>query len=224
MYTICLFLIACVANDFSASDDAVDRRYPVGGGILKPEPVEGQIWSKFPDARFSSIPGWMTRDHLKIYHYVDDINLNMPGNMITLSCPEDDKNAVCDVYFFVYHCPPCSHPFTGGFPGILASSGWQVTYCAPQFVLKPHSEPHQLVGFRKQFLPGEVMTVGPSTKSQLFVAVAATPYGVMCPTRITEEDCNSDDICKWIMGACESSFPHCQPSENGCGMCADQEI
>ncbi|KAJ9473444.1 protein kinase [Diplonema papillatum] len=199
------FALALVATCQAASWPTISKFFPPPGfpwGETKSYKEGMQAWSDISTSSLVDIPEWMLNEDHAAWIPSGPI---AEDTVIEITCPSDAEGDVCDIYVYVYYCPPCA--LHGGLPGQLLSSGWVAGSCAPHFMLAPGGERHGMAIFRKQI--AKSATVSFTTKSEArFVGIGASPVGVDCSAATGQMDCVASASCAWSAAeaACKDNW------------------
>jgi len=147
--------------------------------------------------RLSKVPTFLLgRTHFRMEH-------SMPkGTMFEFDCP---AGAVCDLFVFHVHEPPCSSGYNGNYPALLADD-WTPMSCAPR--LEEDAESYRSVGYYKQ-IGGQTKWTVPAVETDCL-----SYYGVFAGEGTSCEDnayqnqnaclnaIAAGALCKWESNAC----------------------
>ncbi|KAJ9473466.1 hypothetical protein DIPPA_28196 [Diplonema papillatum] len=210
-----LLPFACCA---AAQYPVVEFSPPVAHSVVGV--AEGMnAWGDLPEARLVDVPAYLLADHKAVV-----LAQELPaGTTVTVTCPPSppDGGDTCDVYAFVYHCPPCAEH--AGLPAVLLAQGWIAGSCAPGFLLEGGGPRNEMAAFRKQIGAGEAVSFK-AARSGRFVALAVSPYGTACGGVRHKWLCNTDSACRWDGGSCVDDWCPRRFQPGGkprtCGACA----
>ncbi|KAJ9436318.1 hypothetical protein DIPPA_28177 [Diplonema papillatum] len=159
-----------------------------------------QAWGDIPTSSLVDIPDWMMNEDHAAWIPSGPI---AEDTEITIKCPADAEGDVCDIYVYVYYCPPCA--LHGGLPGQLLSSGWEARSCAPHFTLVDGGVKHDMAIFRKQIAKSSSVAFKTVSEAR-FVGVGVSPFGEECALAGTELSCRGSRHCTWSEGACRDDW------------------
>eukprot|EP01060_Flectonema_neradi_P040053 TRINITY_DN900_c0_g1_i2.p1 TRINITY_DN900_c0_g1~~TRINITY_DN900_c0_g1_i2.p1 ORF type:complete len:260 (+),score=61.49 TRINITY_DN900_c0_g1_i2:71-781(+) len=157
------------------------------------------------DARLWGVPDILSNyaDNARA-HFPDQTEMILPGTQFKLKCPNDCSGKPCDFFFFVYHCPPCSHDTNGGLTAILPADGWEAGSCAPRFSYV--ADKYEMVGFRRQLAPGETYWTPEIEKDLMHVAIFSIVKQPDCPTFDYNGCIGCFPQCDWQDATCKSNW------------------
>ncbi|KAJ9438326.1 hypothetical protein DIPPA_23891 [Diplonema papillatum] len=137
----------------------------------------------------------------------------------------------CDIFFFVYKCPPCDS-VDAGVPALLMSSTdpeWYAGSCGPTFTLDstvPTAAAHQFAVWQAEIDDGTTVNIPLAGPVELMFW-AMVGKSIICSAKLTEAECNLAPInCVWLTDegvcrprGCPTGSPFNGPSVSRCSVC-----
>ncbi|KAJ9465218.1 hypothetical protein DIPPA_03385 [Diplonema papillatum] len=193
-------------------------------------------WFDVPQARFSRFADYLTGLSATIpsYHTRGGFTVRYACRKAAfVGAPAD--MAGCDIFFFVYRCPPCRSVDNAVGVTLLsaASPAWYANSCGPVFQLDRDagSAEHSFAAYSAELADGEAASVELDGPVELmFWAMAGK--SVVCAERATEAACGAAAApgCEWLaedgvcrQRVCELPAVHVGPAHPRCGVCVDDE-
>ncbi|KAJ9465227.1 hypothetical protein DIPPA_03371 [Diplonema papillatum] len=138
----------------------------------------------------------------------------------------------CDIFFFVYKCPPCAR-LDGGINAQLMAMDepkWYAGQCGPTFKLnRDLGVDHEFAVWQAEMKDGAEVSLQMDSPIE-FIFWAMVGKSVVCSARVSEDECNdASDNCVWLEeGVCRPrGCPKPSPFQGApvprCQVCVDDE-
>ncbi|KAJ9438022.1 hypothetical protein DIPPA_07379 [Diplonema papillatum] len=235
-----------VAKLLDPKNDPVEHTVPVVGGagfgVAPTRPSSGVMltlgtyngmngWFDIPLSTFNGFADFLLGLTATVPSFYTD-----SGYTVQYSCrrsgvvgaPADF--AGCDIFFFVYKCPPCES-LDGGVPAQLMGSAdpeWYAGSCGPTFNLnhKLDTVDHQLAVWQAEVEDGTTVNIKLAGPVE-FMFWAMVGKSVVCSAKLTEAACNTASAnCVWLADdgvcrprGCPKPPPFSGPSLSRCSVC-----
>ncbi|KAJ9466917.1 hypothetical protein DIPPA_24485 [Diplonema papillatum] len=199
--------------------EIMTREDPVGGAASGSLPAtKPSVGITLTLGTFNGMKGWLDIPNSAFYNFrefLQGITATIPsfytasGYTVQYSCQSkgldnaDDANFKgCDIFFFIYRCPPCEAENGNIGTQLLASEDpvWYADYCGPTFKLNTElGIDHQFVAYQAEIADGKVASVktdGPAA----FIFWAMVGKNVICASKDSESECKSfPESCQWLV-------------------------
>ncbi|KAJ9466920.1 hypothetical protein DIPPA_24467 [Diplonema papillatum] len=199
--------------------EIITREDPVGGA------ASGSLPATKPSAgitltlgTFNGMKGWLDIPNSAFYRFrefLQGITATIPsfytasGYTVQYSCQskglansDEADFKGCDIFFFIYRCPPCEAESGNIAAQLLASEDpvWYADYCGPVFKLDKTKDvaEHQFAAYQAEIPDKKVVNVkatGPVT----FIFWAMVGKNVICASKDSLAECQAfPESCQWL--------------------------
>ncbi|KAJ9454139.1 hypothetical protein DIPPA_34067 [Diplonema papillatum] len=138
----------------------------------------------------------------------------------------------CDIFFFVYKCPPCQRLDGGVHAQLMAMDEpqWYAGQCGPTFKLNTDlGVDHEFAVWQAEMKDGTEVALKMTSPIE-FIFWAMVGKSVVCAARLTEDICNAaSDNCVWLdegvcrPRGCPKPSPYQGAAQPRCEICVDDE-
>ncbi|KAJ9466921.1 hypothetical protein DIPPA_24451 [Diplonema papillatum] len=222
----CSFTVKKLGLPYATLLDENDKPVEI---VTRDDSVGGAASSKIPPTKpsagitltlgtFNGMKGWLDIPNSAFYRFrefLQGITATIPsfytasGYTVQYSCQSKGLAAAdeadfkgCDIFFFIYRCPPCEAESGNIATQLLASEDpvWYADYCGPVFKLdKTLGVEHQFAAYQAEIPDKKVVNVkadGPVT----FIFWAMVGKNVICASKMTKAECSSAPAsCQWLV-------------------------
>eukprot|EP01064_Diplonema_japonicum_P011123 TRINITY_DN183_c0_g1_i3.p1 TRINITY_DN183_c0_g1~~TRINITY_DN183_c0_g1_i3.p1 ORF type:complete len:352 (+),score=129.88 TRINITY_DN183_c0_g1_i3:93-1148(+) len=159
-------------------------------------------WPDIPNSAFLHFP----KSLVGRIGQVPNVYLDGTFKML-MDCAQGGMGNKCDLFAFIYRCPPCTFSNGKNFVGDLLADGWEPYSCDVQFQLDQTvpTHKHDTIVYHKQIPKHGVRETGYTIAPQGILELAwfATSEATAHCKDYNEAQCNTilPDECKWDMEA-----------------------